>query len=193
MRKDLGDFIYRIYIGMFPTNKSPKVSYKFVCELCNYKCNKQSEINKHNSTRKHQILHNPTSDTTSDTTSRTYICKCGKVYKHSSTLYAHRNKCEITSSNATSHTTNMNLNETNPVLLEKMFAMFTQMMTQNQDFMTNVIGKVQGNNTNSFNTNNNQFNIQMFLNEVCRRLIETTHEETTNNETAHTETDIPPT
>lgn len=164
MRNDLGDFIYRIYIGMFPTNKSPKVSYKFVCELCNYKCNKQSEINKHNSTRKHQILHNPTSDTTS----RTYICKCGKVYKHSSTLYAHRNKCEITSSNATSHTTNMNLNETNPVLLEKMFVMFTQMMTQNQDFMTNVIGKVQGNNTNSFNTNNNQFNIQMFLNEHCK-------------------------
>ena len=65
----------------------------------------------------------------------------------------------------------------NPILLEKMFAMFTQMVTQNQDFMTNVIGKVQGitnntmnntmNNTNN-TTNNNQFNIQMFLNEHCK-------------------------
>jgi len=87
----------------------------------------------------------------------------------------------------------------NPVLLEKMFAMFTQMVTQNQDFMTNVIGKVQGitnntmNNTMNNTTNNNQFNIQMFLNEVCRRLIETAHEETTHNETTHDGTDIPPT
>ena len=73
----------------------------------------------------------------------------------------------------------------NPALLEKMFAMFTQMVTQNQDFMTNVIGKVQGITNNTMNTThtnshntNNQFNIQMFLNEVCRRLIETSNEET---------------
>ena len=169
---------------MFPTNKSPKISYKFFCETCNYKCNKQSEINKHYSTRKHKILQNPTSEATSNATSKSYICKCGKVYKHSSTMYAHRKKCsfipniekhttsstgEIAPSITTSNT-NTIIKETDPVIMEKMIAMFTQVLTQNQDFMQNVIGKVQGINTNSYNNNNNtnQFNIQMFLNEHCK-------------------------
>ena len=173
---------------MFPTNKSPKISYKFFCETCNYKCNKQSEINKHYSTRKHKILQNPTSEATSNS----YICKCGKAYKHSSSMYAHRKKCsfipiidepsptekhttsstgEIAPSITTSNTTNTIIKETDPAILEKMIAMFTQVLTQNQDFMQNVIGKVQGINTNSHNTNshnNNNFNIQMFLNEHCK-------------------------
>jgi len=152
---------------MFPTNKSPKISYKFVCESCNYKCNKQSEINKHNSTRKHKNLQNPTLETTS----KSHICKCGNVYKHSSTFYTHRKKCEFTSSITTSPTTNTIINETDPAIMEKMFTMFTQMMTHNQDFMQNVIGKVQGINTNSHNSNNNNtnhFNIHMFLNDHCK-------------------------
>lgn len=173
---------------MFPTNKSPKISYKFICESCNYKCNKKSEINKHNSTRKHKNLQNPTSEATSNS----YTCNCGKIYKHSSTMYAHRKKCsfisiidepnpiekhttlstnELASSITTSPTTNTIIKETDPAIMEKMIAMFTQVLTQNQDFMHNVIGKVQGINTNSYNNNNNtsnQFNIQMFLNEHCK-------------------------
>jgi len=95
------------------------------------------------------------------------------VYNHRASLYNHKKKCdydENKQSNNMVSTTDMN----NPVLLEKMFAMFTQMVTQNQDFMTNVIGKVQGitnntmNNTMNNTTNNNQFNIQMFLNEHCK-------------------------
>ena len=150
---------------MFPTNKSPKIAYKFVCESCDYKCNKQSEINKHNSTRKHKILQNPTSEPTH----KSYICKCGKVYKHSSTLYAHKKKCDIDSLTTIASTTNTIINETDPVIMEKMIAMFTQVMTQNQDFMQNVIGKVQGiTNSHNNNNNNNQFNIQMFLNDHCK-------------------------
>ena len=111
---------------MFPTNKSPKISYKFVCESCNYKCNKQSEINKHNSTRKHKNLQNPTLETTS----KSHICKCGNVYKHSSTFYTHRKKCEFTSSITTSPPQQpANSNTDNSELVEKMFTMFTQMMT----------------------------------------------------------------
>jgi hypothetical protein len=100
-------------------------------------------------------------------------------------MYAHRKKCsfipsiekhttsstgETAPSITTPHTTNTIIKETDPVIMEKMIAMFTQVLTQNQDFMQNVIGKVQGINTNSYNNNNNtnQFNIQMFLNEHCK-------------------------
>ena len=50
---------------MSPTEKSPKISAKFYCEICDYKCFKQSEYNKHILTSKHQILQNPTSNPTS--------------------------------------------------------------------------------------------------------------------------------
>ena len=71
-------------------DKSPKISAKFICESCNYKCSKQSEYNKHILTAKHKILQNPTLDNTKKTA---YLCHCGKSYKHSSTMYAHKKKC----------------------------------------------------------------------------------------------------
>jgi hypothetical protein len=164
----------------------PYSSNKFVCEKCDFTCSRKSQYDRHLSTRKHMMDSKMIENDSSlvPNSSNEFKCECGKSYKWDSGYYRHKKKCnyeeniviENKQSNNTVSTTDMN----NPVLLEKMFAMFTQMMTQNQDFMTNVIGKVQGNNnnhTNSHNTNN-QFNIQMFLNEVCRRLIETSHEET---------------
>jgi len=170
MRKDLGDFLYRIYIGMFPTNKSPKISNKFFCEKCNYKCNKQSEINKHNSTRKHQILQNHTSDITL----KSHICKCGKVYKHSSTLYAHKKKCDYDENKIIE---SKQITTIDPIdhasLTEKMIEL---VMSKNQEFMNvfmekivHMLPSINGNhNSITTNNNNNQFNIQMFLNEHCK-------------------------
>ena len=40
------------------SKKSPEISSKFFCELCHYKCCKQSEYTKHISTAKHQKLEN---------------------------------------------------------------------------------------------------------------------------------------
>ena len=75
---------------MSPIINSPKISKKFICEKCDYKCSKQSEFNKHLSTNKHKNLQNPTIDATQ----KVYECSCGKIYKHSSTLYAHKHKCD---------------------------------------------------------------------------------------------------
>ena len=154
----------------------PYSSNKFVCEKCDFTCSRKSQYDRHLSTRKHMMDSKMIENDSSlvPNSSNEFKCECGKSYKWDSGYYRHKKKCnyeeniviENKQSNNTVSTTDMN----NPVLLEKMFAMFTQMMTQNQDFMTNVIGKVQGNNnnhTNSHNTNN-QFNIQMFLNEHCK-------------------------
>jgi len=70
--------------------KYPQISPKFICEKCDYKCSKQSEFNKHISTNKHKTIQTPTTDVTQ----RVYVCGCGKIYKHSSTLYAHKHKCD---------------------------------------------------------------------------------------------------
>ena len=74
-------------------DKSPKISKIFFCENCDYKCCKQSEYNKHILTNKHKILQ----DQSSKIAEKIYTCNCGKVYKHSSTLYAHKKKCNTVS------------------------------------------------------------------------------------------------
>ena len=151
---------------------------KYYCEVCDYNCCKKYNWDKHLTTSKHfkaTKSNEPATEKWQKVASKMFCCEnCGKEYNDRTGLWKHKKKCdydENKQSNNTVSTTDMN----NPVLLEKMFAMFTQMVTQNQDFMTNVIGKVQGNNTmnNTMNntnntTNNNQFNIQMFLNEHCK-------------------------
>ncbi len=78
---------------MFPLDKSQVTTKGFFCENCHYKCSKQSEFNKHILTNKHKILQNPSSKIAE----KIYTCKCGKVYKHSSTLYAHKKNCNAES------------------------------------------------------------------------------------------------
>lgn len=147
---------------MSPTPKSNTL----YCAKCNFTCNKESNWKLHLNTRKH----NNNNNNNNNSSMSKYICDCGKTYKHRQGLSRHKKTCEVTYSTTTPHTTNTIIKETDPVIMEKMIAMFTQVLTQNQDFMQNVIGKVQGINTNSYNNNNNtnQFNIQMFLNEHCK-------------------------
>jgi hypothetical protein len=164
---------------MFPTNKSPKISYKFFCEKCDYKCNKQSEFSKHISTRKHNFLQNPILKETD--TSKSHICKCGKVYKHSSTLYAHKKKCSVIQGEKEEKTTTEIPTTNNYVDKEFMVKMFKEMFTQNKDVINKMmeiiplIGPNNSNNNNTIsNTTNNQFNIQMFLNEHCKNAMNLT-------------------
>jgi hypothetical protein len=150
--------------------KMPKNAKKYECELCNFICSKESNWNNHLTTAKHKRLTNTNEKMPKN--AKNYECICGKTYKHASSLWKHKNTCEYDENIVVENTHITTTDATNPIIIEKMFAMFTQMMTQNQDFMSNVIGKVQGinnsHNTNSLNTNNNQFNIQMFLNEHCK-------------------------
>jgi hypothetical protein len=59
---------------------------KFICEVCDFECSKNSNWNKHLLTSKHK---NPTYKN-----SEKYSCVCGKIYKHSSTYYAHKKNCK---------------------------------------------------------------------------------------------------
>ena len=162
---------------MFPTGKSPKISKTFFCEKCNYYCSKQSEFNKHNLTNKHKNLQNPTTD------KKIYPCKCGKVYKHSSTLYAHKKKCINTNAFVTELENN---NTISNELTDKQLIMM--LINDNKDFkqlllevckekedyknmMMKVIENGTTNNTNNNshnNSHNKTFNLQFFLNETCK-------------------------
>ena len=73
-----------------PKNPTIKNAINYECNICNFKCSKLSNWNKHILTRKHYFLQNPTIKNAINT----YTCECGKQYKHSTTLHDHKKKCE---------------------------------------------------------------------------------------------------
>jgi hypothetical protein len=63
----------------------------FECKLCDYKCYKQFFINRHNQTKKHQILTNTDQKVQKGAE---FSCVCGKNYKHKQSLFTHKNICQ---------------------------------------------------------------------------------------------------
>jgi len=152
---------------------TPKNAKKFNCENCVFKCSKQSDWNRHILTRKHQNTYKGVTNDTFFTPkpANQFECECGNTYKFRQGLYKHRNKCLIHQGVEDSNT-NTIIPTVTGFDMEQMAKMFTQLITQNQDFMKDLITVMpitnQCTNNNSHNTTNNQFNIQMFLNEHCK-------------------------
>ena len=163
------------------TNKiSPKNASKYKCEICAFNCSKQSDWDRHIMTRKHKILINPNKKTPKN--AEIYECECGKSYKHASSLCGHKKRCSIYQEGYNSTTMNVSSTSNSNIDIEKLTDLFKHMLTQNQEFMTDIVEKVipkigdnnstNTNNTNSHNTNN--FNIQMFLNDHCKNAMNLT-------------------
>jgi len=80
--------------------KNAKNAKLNVCEKCDYKSSKLSDFNRHLATQKHKILIN-----TDGATPKTpkFNCECGKIYKHSQSLYNHKKKCNYDKPHDKSH------------------------------------------------------------------------------------------
>lgn len=65
---------------------------KYLCSICEFKSNKESNFLQHLSTNKHKKLSSSNLIDNGDI-KKTFECKCGKKYKHLSTLCAHRKIC----------------------------------------------------------------------------------------------------
>ena len=73
-----------------PTTKMPENEKKFHCATCNFVCSNKYNYNIHTSTSKHKTLMNPNEKNVK----KSIECSnCGKIYKHSSTLCAHKKTC----------------------------------------------------------------------------------------------------
>ena len=71
------------------TNKKcEKMPNEFICEKCDFKCNKRSNFEIHLGTAKHKRRIIPNKKMTDK-----FTCKCGKEYKHMTSLCNHKKKC----------------------------------------------------------------------------------------------------
>jgi len=148
----------------------------YICENCDFKSKNKSDYNTHCLTIKHKRLINAknANKISENLANNEYICSCGKIYKHQSSLSKHKKKCILNRSQIIE--SNDNKDEIKSLIIkimtdnsEKMNFLINenkelrnQLKEQNQQ-ITELIPKV-GNNNN----NKNKFNINVFLNEKCK-------------------------
>ena len=152
------------------------------CNYCSFKCSKQSEWTRHVNTTKHINRINGIEKTRKTPKLQNHICECGKKYKYSRGLWEHKKKCSY-------------ISETQPVNVQTTTnkdKLILDLLAQNKEFMTllsiqqeetkDLVETIQeqnkviqglvpkiGNTTNT--TNNNHFNLNVFLNEDCKDAI----------------------
>jgi len=139
-------------------------SFSYYCEKCDYICSKKFLKSQHLNTKKHKMLINAhTDDTLSSTNKIEYTCKCGKVYKHIQSYNRHVKNCDK----------NKDKDSDLNVIISTLTEQYKNIVDENAEMrriVTEMLPKVGTNNT----TINNQFNIQMFLNNECKDAINLT-------------------
>jgi hypothetical protein len=146
----------------------PKNPHIFECVLCDYFTSNKKDYKKHINTLKHKTKANTDNEASSNpnyTDLQVYSCDCGKKYKHRQSLYNHKIKCNILNGVK-------DINKDQPITKELVLQLIQQnqklqeMLHEQHNKMYEIAkeSKCITNNT----TNNNQFNLNVFLNEQCK-------------------------
>ena len=104
---------------------------KLICKTCNFSCNKKSNFDKHLMTNKHKNLQNPTNTCIKNSKIK-YNCVCGKIYKHSSTYYAHKKHCDFVVIEKTTYNSPVNTIDSHINIIDS--KLIVELLKQNQDF-----------------------------------------------------------
>ena len=146
---------------------------KFFCEKCEIATNNKKDFDRHILTAKHKRL----MMANDFSTTKEHYCKCGKSYKHMSSLCKHRNNCKfIIPENKNDLTKdelikqliiqNQQLIFENKEFKNFMFEQSNKMFEQNNKLIE--LASKPSSIHNNCNNKNQQFNLQFFLNEKCK-------------------------
>jgi hypothetical protein len=156
--------------------KTSKNIKQFECSFCDFKCSKKGDYNRHLSTSKHKRNTNGTEKTSKNITP--YTCSCGKTYKVASGLWKHKKNCSFIYKSNEKTIVKYNDNDNSNILdvisqnKELMNLLLLQqqetkeLIDQNkimQNTIQDIVPKIGSN-----NTVNNNFNLNVFLNEDCK-------------------------
>ena len=164
------------------TLNEQKKEQLFECKLCDYKCSKKYNLDRHLTTDKHKWIHFGHNVSKMDTKNeqkehhQKYICECGKQYKYSQGLSKHKKNCKNT------YLSNENKEAPN---VTNLTCLVLEVVKQNQELMiqnnetqkqnkelTNKLFEIYKHGTNNTlinnNSNNKTFNLNVFLNEQCK-------------------------
>lgn len=138
-------------------------TFSYFCENCDYRCSRPFLKTQHLNTKKHKMLINAHASETStnDTKQNEHVCNCGKKYKHVQSYNRHIKKCNVSKETQISNDTNSNNINVILTTLTEQYKNIVDENTEMRRIVSELIPKVG-------TTINNQFNIQMFLNNECK-------------------------
>ena len=115
---------------------NPKVfdgtSFKYRCEKCDYSTCRNSHYERHIHTNKHIKLTNPNNSSSEST--KTYICDCGRIYKHMSSLCKHKKDFDCKASYSNTYNDNDYDNDNIRTNNDKYEMLIEMLMKENQEF-----------------------------------------------------------
>ena len=143
------------------TQKTPKNPKEFFCKKCDFISSNKKDYDRHLATDKHKMLTNVDKKTPKNP--KPFQCECGKQYKHRQSLSVHKKKCKIINNVILEKTSeNKIINEKDMMSVPKeMWERVMNHMDKQQEALVCLSSK-------SSKTINNNFNIQIFLNENCK-------------------------
>ena len=165
-------------MATFATKKVEKGgTIKYYCETCDYYANRNDLFNKHLLTGKHfrNALATKKVEKVEKVVNEKFMCTiCSKIYLSKSGLWRHKQKCNYQNlKNTESYNKNLIDVSQNHLALSSDLILEVVKQQQNQiNELTNTIKELipkVGN--NNITTNNQKFNIQVFLNEQCKDAI----------------------
>ena len=142
---------------------------EYQCEKCDYTTCHLSHWKRHLKTKKHnatKMLHNATclgpkaAEKEPDSGCDAYCCDCGKTYKHHSSYYRHKSKCTWTPPVEEKVVDESEMSSKN----DQISLLISTVKTLVEKGTNNSTTNIGGHNSNSFNNN---FNINLFLNDKC--------------------------
>lgn len=140
--------------------KMPKNAQNFYCEICDFTCSKKSNYENHLRTAKHR---NRTISNDFAPKNAEYFCECGKRYTARNSLWYHKKKCTYKDSNMVSNTISNTISNTVSKDTEKV-DLCKELLPLMKEMMIGIAPVLQPNTT----INNQNFNINFFLNEQCK-------------------------
>lgn len=161
--------------------KNAKNGDFFLCEICDFKCSKMSNFEKHLATQKHKTQKIKLSSNPKNAeNAKSYSCEfCDKKYKDNSGLWRHKKKCLLNKKNDMKKTdflenidtelVNQMVAQNNEILKEN--AELKSIMLESQEKMMEVI---KNGTNNIINNTKNKFNLNIFLNENCKNAMNLT-------------------
>ena len=146
--------------------KIPKMPSKYICEICDFKCLKKSNYETHIMTPKHENNMKRYKKYVNDIEKQKsmddhFQCTtCNKIYKFNSGLWRHKKTCKPDESG-------QKVSEDKEII--------KMLIKENSEFKNLILEVCKNmsvssitNNTNTNNSHNKTFNLQVFLNETCK-------------------------
>jgi len=170
-------FVLTQYIAMLKKDAQKSSCIEFVCELCHYNTSRKSQFERHLLTAKHNNLKSLTNKVPDENPDH-ICCNCNKKYKSRVGLWYHKKKCNFQLIPESADLSKIDL-------IKQLIIQNQQLIFENKEFKELILDQSSKmldlaskqttntsianiNNNMNCNNKNNQFNLNVFLNEKCK-------------------------